>query len=442
MGRLPRTLIAAATVVCALAIAAIYGGVLSFLADDATVSRDAYWSILTYWALFTVAVLLATAVLRRPAEVALAAASVLVVLVLAEVALRLAGVERAMRPYAGLSSSRFHHVNAPNSETFMGVYDGQPVIIRTNEDGMRSDYSREEFLNHGVRVLVMGDSFVWGMGVRQEDMLASVMERKLRERLGRDDVAVITGANISYSPVLLRKRYREVYRHYRPTVVLLALDASDIGDDIKYLRENVGGDTLRWNFLDERPARFFLAVHQLARPLLARLGHNLMYPYNTFFRPGRSSYDYYEFTLEVDGVAEKNRFFIYRHPLESTRPFFDATKDVVDGIAAEVRGDGARFALVVTPRYHHWSDRESPNNWEVRQYQYTYDDPHEFAYLDYFEGAASSSPYPVVQLLPAFEGTDRFPLVFASDPHWNRSGHDVVGDFLTEFLVERGWAGD
>lgn len=437
----PTKIVLIATAFCALAIAVIYSGALSFLADDASVSMNALWAILTYWALFSLAMFLIAGIVRRPREMALAAFATLVVLAMSEVGLRVAHIERAMKPYAGLSSSVFHHVNAPNQQTFMGVYAGHPVIIRTNEDGMRTDYSREEFRRYRDRILVMGDSFVWGMGVRQDHMVTAALERKLRERLGRDDIAVVAGAAISYSPLLLRKRYREVYRRYRPTVALMVLDVSDIGDDYKYAGENVDGDTLSWDFPDEKPARFYLAIHQLSRPFLDWVKGRLLYPYYTFIRPDILEYNYYDFQVEVEGKVERNRFFIYRHPLSATRPYFDATLANVTRLAGEAKADSADFALVVAPRYNHWSERESPDNWEVRQYKYGLNDPYEFAYLDYFDAARDTLDYDVFSLYPAFKKTDRFPLVFKNDPHWNDAGADFVAGLLCDFLIDQGWVG-
>jgi len=433
-------LIVLATVVCAVTLGAIYSGALTFLASDADVSTNALWSIVTYWALFTLAVLLVTGFVKRPREMSLALVTTLLFLCAAEVALRVLGVEGAKRPYSGLSSSQYHHVNAPNTEMLLGHYDGHAVVIRDNEDGLRCDLSRDEFLEYPERILVMGDSFVWGMGVRQEKMLTEVMQDSLRARYGRDDVAVLAGAAISYSPLLFQRLYREVFSKYRPAVVFLVLDTSDVGDDIFYGTENVGTDSVpRFDLPDEKPNPHYLAVHQLARPLLERIGFNLMYPYYTFFRPNISRYDYYDFQLEIGGVVERNRFFIYRHPLSETRPYFDKTLSYINRIANDVRRDGARFVLVVPPRYSQWSDRECPGNWEIRQYQYTKDDPYELEFIRYFREAAPHLDYPVLDLLPAFQETDRFPLVFHDDPHWNDNGHDFVAGLLDDYLVERGW---
>jgi len=271
-------------------------------------------------------------------------------------------------------------------------------------------------------------------------MQRNLRDRLGRDRLGRDRTAAVAGAAISYSPFLLRQLYRSVFSAYRPTVVVLVLDASDIGDDVMYARENLGtADTLRFDLPDEAPKRFYCATHRVAEPFLDAVGRALAYPYNTFFRPGRSSYDYYDFDLVVGGEVEKNRYFIYRHPLDETRPFFDATLSIIDDIARDVKNDGAHFLLAVAPRYHHWSDRECPGNWEVRQYQYTGREEHEFVYIRYFEEAAPRLDYDVLDLLPPFQSTDRFPLVLADDPHWNDAGHEFVAGLLCDYLAERGW---
>jgi hypothetical protein len=271
-------------------------------------------------------------------------------------------------------------------------------------------------------------------------MVTEVMQRTLRERFGDDQVAVLAGAAISYSPYLYRQLYRSVFSKYRPTVVMLVLDASDVGDDVQYERENVGSaDSLRFDLPDEAPRRAYVAVYRIAEPLLDAIGYHLAYPYDTFFRPGVSSYDYYDFELRVGESIEKNRFFIYRHPPEVTRAYFDATLATINDIAREVRADGARFVLVVAPRYHHWSERECPGNWEVRQYQYTGREEFVDEYIHYFDAKAPALDYSVLGLLPAFRSTDRFPLVFATDPHWNDAGHAFVADVLCEYLARQEW---
>jgi hypothetical protein len=414
-------------------------GVLDRLGGDRTVSALALWSLVTWWAVVCAVTLLVTACFRRPRELALAAVAVLFALGATEIALRVLDFERAKPAFRGLESSRFHHVYPADAEMFMGAVEDRAVVARTNESGLRSDVTLDAFLGHGNRIVLLGDSFTLGVGVAQEQVVSSVLERELCARLGSDDVAVLNAGVVSYSPLLQRQQYRGIVRRYRPTVVLLMLDASDIGDDVRYGREVVAGaDSVRFDFTDQRAPRARPALYELARPALGWVGRNLSYPYVRFVRHGRVEYDYYDFEVSVGGQVEGNRFFIFRHPLEETRPFFESTLEVIADIATDANTDGAAFVLAVLPRYHMWSKRECPDNWEVAQGKYTTDEPYQLEFIRFFDDAAGRVGFDVLNLLPAFEHADRYPLVFRNDPHWNENGHAFVAKVLVEFILERG----
>jgi len=76
--------------------------------------------------------------------------------------------------------------------------------------------------------------------------------------------------------------------------------------------------------------------------------------------PTLRRYDWYRFSAKIGTRLETNRFFIYRHPLEETRPYFDLTFAYVMGLAELVQSSGARFLLVVAPRFQHWNPKECP----------------------------------------------------------------------------------
>ena len=78
------------------------------------------------------------------------------------------------------------------------------------------------------------------------------------------------------------------------------------------------------------------------------------------------------------------------------------------------------MVLVIYPRAYQYSDRESPMNWEYRAYETL--GPFVREPFRYFEEVADRLPYPVVNLLPAFETSKTFPLFLEDDPHWNREG--------------------
>lgn len=443
-GSLQRKLLLVLTAGAGLALALVCSHLVDSLTTDGTISSDVVGSILSYWAVSVVAVLVACNIRRRWREMALAAGSLLVVTVLAEILLRVAEVPAAMREFHGISSSRYHHLYPADAVMNEGLVEGVPVIIRTNEDGLRSIYSREEFRRYTHRIAILGDSFTFGKFVRQQATFPEVLEKALRDRLHTDHVAVLNAGVISYSPLLEERLYDGIVSLYDPTLVILVLDATDIGDDINYAKELRNDDSVGHFEIGERTGdeqRFYSALHQLALPHLSALSRYLCYPFRAVAHrgtsasgaPTTSAYDYYDFHLIVDGVVERNRFFIFRHPLERTRQYFEQTLGNIGRLAAKVKADGAEFVLVVAPRFQHWNPTECPNNWEKGEYALA--EPYQFEYLRFFDEAANRVSFRVLNLLPAFQASKDFPLVFADDPHWNERGHRVVGMRLAEYII-------
>ncbi len=432
------------TVGAGVALAVVFSHAVDSFTTDGTISNDVVGSIVSYWALSVVAVLVAFTIRPQWREMALAAGSVLVVAVLAEILLRVAEVPAAMREFHGISSSRYHHLYPANAVMNEGLVDGVPVIIRTNEDGLRSTYPREEFRGYSHRMAILGDSFTFGKFVRQEATFPAVLEKVLRDRLHTDHVAVLNAGVISYSPLLEERLYDGIVRHYDPTLVILVLDATDIGDDINYAKELMHDDSVGYFEIGERAGnedRFYSALHQLALPHLSALSRYLCYPfravaYRGTFASGAtttSTYDYYDFHLIVDGVVERNRFFIFRHPLDRTREYFEQTLTHISRLATKVRADCAEFVLVVAPRFQHWNANECPNNWEKGEYSVY--DPYRFEYLRFFDEKASLVRFPVLNLLPTFLTSRESSLVFQDDPHWNERGHHLVAEQLADYVM-------
>jgi hypothetical protein len=388
------------------------GGLNALSGDQAPNIRSALATIGVFWALTSLGILAIASGLHRPRETALAISSGLLALAAAEAALRLT-YPPSWRPLEKLPSSRYHHVHRSDSVMYQGNFEGTDVVVRTNEDGFRSSHSREEFRSYPNRIVI----------------------------LGPDSVAVLNAGAISHSPMLGVRIFDGVVRHYRPTLVLYVLDTTDIGDDLSYEKELVDVDGESVFHLPDMPtASYYGALVQVADP--NRLSRHLLRPYRILKRvagyeaslPPR--YDWYDFRLKIGGVVETNRFFIYRHPLEETLPHFERTWAHVTALAAAAKEEGAEFMLVLMPRYHHWNPEESAENWEKDQY--APDEPWQYEYFRFFEERRDQVPFEIFNLLPAFQETGRFPLVFTIDPHLNPEGHSFVGEVLAGHLTESG----
>ena len=370
---------------------------------------------------------------RRGALIAMAASGVFG-LVAAEVALRSSSLPVSVQEFRWPGSRDLHHTNLVTDAAHH-----RGVFIRTNADGHRTGYTPEQFRQHQVRVVTVGDSFLFGPGVEEPGISTSVLERGLRERAGGADVAVLNTGVASYSPLLQRAAFPAIVRDYRPTVTLLFLDPNDIGDDYKYAQDSVSGDPGRPEFEAEDYAPVDSALLRLLEPLLFRVSVPFTVIQSFTDGPTGGADGYYDFHVNIGGVEETNRWFILRHPLELTRPHFDRTFSYVKDIAAEARSNGSEFVLVICARYFHWSDRECPRDFAASRYRH--DEPHEMAIFEYFESVRDQVDFRIFSLLPAFEASEEFPLVFDTDPHWNAAGHQVVGEALADYLSSEGLVG-
>ena len=378
---------------------------------------------------------------RRRMHLILLAMSSLLGLLVIEVTMRLAFPGSQHPTFTLLRCPEFHHRNPRSTDMFWGLLGDRPIVLHSNADGLRTRYSRDEFRKYKTRIAILGDSFAYGYGVQENEALPSVCQELLRSRNGDEEVAVLNAGVISYSPLLARNLFDRVIKEYRPTLTIFVLDLSDIGDDYIYEQQLVDHDQddIIFDSPDQVLPREWLAGLALRR-VVNMFGDWVFAPIapivGPFSPPPLPYYHYFAIEVDIRDVKETNRFFITRYPLADTEPYFQASwghiRRLADG-AAEI---GSDFVLVVAPRFQQWSDTECPDNWETKLY--ALDEPYEYEYFRFFAQVGSEVSFPILDLLPAFQETTRFPLVFNQDPHWNADGQRFVAEVLTEYLIAEG----
>jgi hypothetical protein len=277
----------------------------------------------------------------------------------------------------------------------------------TNSDGLRSRVEAEDLPSDGCTVLVLGDSFTYGVQLDYEQTLPQRLEALLRRRSPGVPIHAVNAGWESSSPLLGLRLLREIGRKYHPDLVLYALDMTDFRDDLQY------GNLL------ERPGVYRLAGVAPATLLTAsRLSRR-----TPLFEP--------VFRMPSD------RFFIVNQPLTSSRPWMESTWSNLEALHRESDALGARFAVLVLPRNFQYSAQESPFSWEAGAYEALGPWVHEpFRYL---EERSVNAGFPVVSLLPAFQRTEVFPTCFVGDPHWTPGGADVAAEAVFEAVVAGEW---
>jgi len=441
--RIARSPLIIVLAVFACALLVIWTGILDILVQDGVVNRWSVSASAGAWAIAAYLLVRAIMLFRksRQAFAALCIGIVIAVLI-AELGIRFLHPGGARYEYRLWHSDPFHHVTPPAREMYHGFdFDTkQPIIVSTNADGYRTKYTQESFKEFPTRIAVLGDSFTFGLFNREESANPQVLEGLLRDRLKREDVAVLNAGVVSYSPFIGQFVIDESLRAYDPTHIIYLFDASDIGDDYEYERMAV---------LERDGPRFpRTMVSSIFRSGPKLMDHSALmqrvytpYAFTRAFMLHPLQMASSELNpmivhgLEIDGVQQRDRYFIYRFPPAITQPFFERTLKYVSAMAAITREMGAQFVFVVPPRYHHWNPDEAPRNWE--SYAYSNHEPYQFAYLDFFDEHRDKVEYPMLNLLPLFqENAENGPFVFHFDAHWNATGHALAAKGIADFLID------
>lgn len=280
-----------------------------------------------------------------------------------------------------------------------------------NSDGIRfhgeaSDVKEEEFV-----VLFLGDSFTFGTKLLDRRTYPRTFQAYMNQRECAEPVRSINFGWPSASPLLSLRLLRRIGYKYRPDLVVYSLDVTDFHDDLRYEQEllnagdyEVDSSRLLQQLIDRRLPWLGVDLAEVAGlPDLLRSRS-----------PRNAEGD--ETELPAD------RFFVTKYPLDETRAWIE--RGVMKNLAAihdfATGTLGVPMVLVIYPRSYQYSDRESPKNWEARSYEVL--GPFVREPFRYFEEVADELPYPVVNLLPAFEASETFPLYLEEDPHWNQEG--------------------
>ncbi len=277
-----------------------------------------------------------------------------------------------------------------------------------NSDGIRENVEASAYVQQDFNVVILGDSFTYGWQLEPEQSFPNQLEGIARAA-GYSRVHTANFGWLSSSPLLSKRLLEDIGRKYKPDLVLLALDMTDVFDDQLY--ENVLERRGIFGIGQVAPG-ITMAISKVNQ----RLGQSDFVAQLLFGVPGR-------------------RFFIVEHPLEQTRSSFDHTTTIIDGIRTYSRDTlGAKFALFVLPRHFQYDAKLCKHNWEKDQYPLL--GPHVLEPFRYYAELAKRRDYPVVSLLPEFQRTKVFPTTFDDDPHYNEAGARIVADAILDHLEQ------
>jgi hypothetical protein len=381
------------------------------------------------------------------ANLALAAVSVMVVLLLAEAALRILA-----RGRAGGKEQRERH-RYTEYDPVLGwrktpgarvVYDRREyhVEFTLNAHGLRGPDLPEARTPGAARVLALGDSFVEAFMVPDGETVTDRLQQALGEAECRAEV--VNGGTVGYSTDQEYLFFRDEGRRYAADAVVLFVYHNDI--PYLLLDEYLGYPKPRLDFAASPPAVANQPVPRYepaAAPAPPPAGEATATSYvaelvkDSLERTSARTYN----RLADLGLWERRRTLplneemqLYRQPeLGHLRPAWSAFTWTLQTLAAEVSRAGGRLLVAYVP-----SRMEvSASTWELTQARYALDPAYDraavAARVRYIAGRLG---LPLLDLTAPLTEAAR-PLratYFKTDSHWNARGQAVAGRAVADFL--------
>ena len=296
--------------------------------------------------------------------------------------------------------SRIYGVNnqfKPDSE-FRLIYDSNPdgyfdddmsLTIRLNNHGHRGpDFQVPKALDV-FRVLVLGDSFTLGEGVRLEHTFVHRLQDLVRNRVSAKIEILNIGVSAwstSTEAIYLEERALD----FEPDLVLLVF----VPNDANY--------AAKLDLFEDYRDRF-------EAPTMLRKSYLASFVYMTINR-------------EIAGRKYIENKAIAAVSIKSARRKWKTTLESVVKIQSLATAVGSKFAVAMFPFMYELSD-DYPL-WRLH---------------DLVENVSLENQIPYLDLLESFKGEDYVDLwVHPSDQHPNHRAHEIAAEALADFLVSEG----
>jgi acetyltransferase AlgX (SGNH hydrolase-like protein) len=348
-----------------------------------------------------------------------------------------------------------------------------PHLGWRHRPGARATYHRREYTTevainaHGLRgpeidytappgtfrVLALGDSFVEGYTVPEDETVSGVLEQSIGGP--HCPAQVLNAGHAAYSTDQEYLFHRDEGVKYHVQVVLLFLYYNDLLSNVisnyfgspKPLLEMRDGRLVLTNDPVPSPAPPDTSAPGSPRPprtllgsvalewMRDRLARGAPRAYNALARLGLWE------PLGGDTVEKGDQLRVFKRRRQpDVEEAWTRTGDIVEALAREAEANRSRFAVVYVPSRMEVSDRD----WELTRISYGMDEAvwdrglvaRRVAEMGRLGGFA------VLDLTPALRAaTGRFrgePYLLY-DGHWNARGHRVAAEAVAAFLRDQGW---
>ena len=286
------------------------------------------------------------------------------------------------------------------------------TFIRINKKGLRD--KQRNYKKQGPRIIALGDSFIWGYGVEQNERVTDILEDKLDgvevvnmgcSGYGNDqEMLLLLTQGLKYNPDMIIFNIHFIsdiisnadsmaYGYYKP---LFIIDEDNLAIKNVILPKNGVGDILNF-WLSDHLASWNCIKHRIYNKL----------PVQYYFA---------KYLNKLTGTGNQNTYRSNGDPEKIMLSIMLKIKDIADKA-------GAKLLFVLIPYIKEGAIKVSQDS-----------------QLDSFMALIKQYDIKTLELEQAF--TEFFKnnpgktLTFKNDIHWNQSGHRVAAGAIYKFMLK------
>jgi hypothetical protein len=300
--------------------------------------------------------------------------------------------------------------------------------VVTDAEGYRVPESEPSPAKGAARVLAVGDSFTFGVGVAAEDAFPEQLEAGLNAAGGRPwDVR--NGGVGGYGPQRTSRALRGRQAKWNPDVVIHAVY---VGNDLE----------------DSDPATVAEDAHVHDGRLISP-GHHPLLALRLMLRTRSHLYAFLRQNLyglyRASGLWQRSQYLdpvgLATWPARVTAVTWPAARGALADIRDWAAAHDVRYLVVVVPT--RWQVNEEA--WE--RYRNAWRKPDDAFDRDHAQREVSAAltelGVPSVNLLPALRRAEAAGIrtYYSLDPHWTADGHALAAQVIQRKMVDLGWLG-
>ena len=380
--------------------------------------------------------------------------SVVVILIISEVCLGLF----LPQPRYGWPQGLFMNDDELDFEltpNFTGIFEGTEFKSHTdiNSKGLRDVEHTYKKSNGVFRILGLGDSFTFGLGVEFNESCLSVLEKRLNAGNKSKNYEIIKAGVPGYGTDNELAYLKTKGIKYDPNLIIMLYYLNDIYNNVGVSdRTTMNGYLVmaKWNNQEMNPQQKILAylrIHSHSYNLFMRAQsnsrlHKYVHSFGKTIGMASNSYrnasniNIYNISESEWDFAQSIIWLYYNNYPSSFDDGYNLTKKLLKNVGTISSEHDAETLIVIIPS----KEQVYPNYWNkaVKQWDINPDDYNLSKPSDILLEFGKENGIIVLDLLPEFRkhAEKGEQLYFHNNDHWNSNGHKLAAELVYIKLIE------